>query len=439
MSLADQDTLSKQVEAVLPAFLGRQPWFQGERPRSVRVTQLEELKSDWPAMLWAVADADGVEYQLALGIRLDSMGSLPDRIVERAILGDVDSPDGHAILYDALFDKELALALLERVTEGSEQARLVRPMAHEQANSSLIFDERLVLKLFRRFQPGPNPDVEVTTALAQAGYLQVAQPYATWTRGEYDLAFCQEYLAGGSDGWHLALTSLRDLLADPEDPARAGGDFGGESRRLGQMTARMHLALAQALGQEPGDPNQWASALESHLRALDRGDLDAGLALAARLRETEDVGPSIRLHNDFHLGQVFRTDAGWFVIDFEGDPHTSLEERRQRHSPLKDVVGVLRSFQYASEVALLGRDAPSQEQLRGWAKAWEQRNRKAFLDGYFGTAGIDNILPRDAHARDVLLTALELDRAAYQAKTEADIRPTWAFIPQEALGQMLSV
>src|ERR1019366_7489027 len=132
------------------------------------------------------------------------------------VLGEADG----AFWYDATLDPALDLAFLGVVTEGKESADRVRPVGVEQSNTSLVFDDRLICKVFRRLQAGSNPDVEVTTALAEEGFAHVAAPVAAWRREGYDLAFVQQFLSGGSEGWAMALTSLRDHYAGgPTDPA----------------------------------------------------------------------------------------------------------------------------------------------------------------------------------------------------------------------------
>lgn len=234
---------------LLAGYLGQQRWYAGEHapdPASIQVL--------WSRLLWtgqtqtvrlwqAVASVSGVHYQLLIGERpaADRSDFLHGR--ESSVLGVVDG----VVFYDAVLDSELARALLEVSSGGAETANLARPMAAEQSNSSLVFDDRLILKIFRRLHEGVNPDVEVTTRLAQAGFQHVAAPLVTWREGGYDLAFGQQFLAGGSEGWALALTSLRDLYNSTDElPSEAGGDFAPEAIRLGRMTAEMHLALASA-------------------------------------------------------------------------------------------------------------------------------------------------------------------------------------------------
>ncbi|MGH9180520.1 MAG: maltokinase N-terminal cap-like domain-containing protein, partial [Acidimicrobiales bacterium] len=222
---------------LLPAWLGRQRWYSGPAPSSVVLTADEELA---PGLRWLLVEADGACYQVVVGSRPG--GEPPEFLAGRdhEILGEVDG----WLAFDALADPDLARAILEWVVPG-EEVTVVRPVGAEQSNTSLVFDDRLILKVFRRLHRGPNPDIEVTTALARSGFEQVAEPLGVWRRDGTDLAVCTPYLSGGAEGWALALTSLRDLYAMAcDDPAECGGDFAAEACRLGEVTAAMHLALA---------------------------------------------------------------------------------------------------------------------------------------------------------------------------------------------------
>src|SRR5262249_20861681 len=157
------------------------------------------------------------------------------------------------------------------------------------------------------------------------------------------------------------------------------------------------------------------------------------------LRGVEDPGRSIRIHGDYHLGQTMRTDAGWFILDFEGEPASPLEERRKPSSPLRDVAGMLRSFQYAAEVALAERGSEStDDELRSWGVRWEQHVADAFRRGYFDTAGIDDLLPVGPRERDTVLNAFILAKAVYEVGYEMAHRPDWVRIPLEAVSRLVN-
>ena len=438
------------VSALIPEYLGHQRWFSGgAAPPAVQVTvvdadQLAVTAGGAHRLLWAlvaVAGPEPAQYQLVLGERPN--GELAPFLSGRpgSVLGSV----GDRYYYDATVDPEMALALLGVLTGGAEVAERVRPISAEQSNSSLVYDDRLIAKVFRRLHSGPNPDVVVTEALAAAGFTHVAAPVATWRRDGTDLAFVQRYLAGGTEGWALALTSLRDLYASrPDDPAEAGGDFAAEAARLGGMTSGMHLALAEAFGVDRvefrtrGWPAVLAEVEDGLRRVVGAAWEGSARHLLDQLQELADPGPAIRCHGDFHLGQVMRTDRGWYVLDFEGEPARAMDERLKPCSPFKDVTGMLRSFQYAANFVLLERDVREREELAGLAEGWERHNRDAFLEGYFATPGIGDLLPEGSDVRAGVSLALELQKALYELEYERAYRPDWASIPESAIQRILA-
>ena len=428
---------AKSVQPVLPSYLARQRWYAGDdEPSHVRIVDEMVVQAQFPALVDLVVDADGRLYQLLIGLR-PVAEEVPDFLTgsDYAVLGHIGTSAGHALAYDALIDSELSLALLDEVSGGSEKAEWVRPVTAEQSNTSVVFEDRLILKVLRRLSRGLNPETEVTTALDQVGFNHIAAPLAVWQRDGFDLALLQPFLAGGTEGWALALASLRDLYSSGGDPAAAGGDFASESERLGEMTGRMHVALGEAFGVEPGDGAAWAAGMMQQLDRVApkspwRSGVRAALAALARLAQP---GAATRVHGDYHLGQVMRMETGWFVLDFEGEPSRPLDERRQRSSPVKDVAGMLRSLHYASQVALMERDQGERDALGPVAAAWEERNRNAFLEGYRDAKGIDELLPDDEEAFNTVLLAFELDKAVYELAYERDHRPDWATIPIQAI------
>ncbi len=439
-------------EALLPglvALLPRQRWYSStEAPATIEVVRTEVVRDDWPALIGLVVKADSALYQVLVGLRPIDEHADFFRGNDDAILGEVRTTSGPAMAYEATVDPDLGLLLLEHVTGGRESAERVRPIGVEQSNTSLVYDDRLIMKVFRRLQPGPNPEVEVTERLAALGFEHVATPVASITYDDVHLAVVQQYLLGATEGWAMALTSLRDLFgvhdtqplpvitpgAPPivADPAEAGGDFSGEAERLGVVTAELHLALAEAFGKNRGDAPAWADSIGAQAATLSDRDLDPELprGVLQALRDVTDPGWSIRVHGDYHLGQVMRTDAGWFVLDFEGEPIRSLEARRRPTSPLRDVAGMLRSFHYASMSGLADR---SEIEV---AQAWEDRNRGAFLDGYLTEASKGDILPTDEGSVDAVLSAFEFEKAVYELGYEKAYRPNWIGIPRAALRRL---
>jgi maltokinase len=339
---------------------------------------------------------------------------------------------------DATSDHDLAIELLRLAMPGEDVSK-VRPLGAEQSNTSIVFDERLVLKVFRRLPDGPNADVEVTRALAEADYRHVIAPLAVWGDGDTDYAVVNELLVSATDGWQLAMTSLRDLYDRREQPDEAGSDFGFEAERLGRVTAELHVAMAEVFGVHGGDVESWIGDMEAQLARVALPDDLAGRARStyAALREI-DAGPAIRIHGDLHLGQTLRDDRGWFVLDFEGEPARPVEERRRPSSPMRDVAGMVRSFDYAAQVALRDVGGAEDPELRALAAAWERHNAERFLAGYEGYEELDRVLP-PGEVRHVVRRAFELDKAVYEVGYEQGHRPDWVEIPLGAVRRLLEV
>ena len=221
----------------------------------------------------ALQGGEDARYQVLLGLRPTGVQCEFLAGHEGAVLGECETKQGQALVYDALLDSELALALL-RVVAPDLPAERVRPLGAEQSNTSLVYDDHMILKIFRRLTEGHNPEVEVIETLAAAGFTSVPEPLASWRKDDVDLAFLQRFLAGATDGWHIALTSLRELFAEytigaapppgdalgagarmpfeSADPAEARGDFAAEAERIGEVTAELHQAMARGFGTHQG-------------------------------------------------------------------------------------------------------------------------------------------------------------------------------------------
>ena len=464
----------------LADFLPRQRWF-GAKDRTielVRIRSTEVLAGEgsWPTLLRVDAEVslagtdNDARYQVLLGLRPTGVDVEFLSGHEGAVLGEFDTAQGQALVYDALLDSELSLALLRHIAPEFPAER-VRPLGAEQSNTSLVYDDAMILKVFRRLTEGHNPEVEVIETLAKVGFTSVPEPLAAWRQDDMDLAFLQRFLAGATDGWHIAQTSLRELFAEysigaapppgdalgagtampfeSTDPAEARGDFAAEAERIGEVTAEMHQAMARGFGSEKVTGADWADQMEEQLeRTLGSGGgspgagspgdsalLEGARRIIGRLRDIADPGPAIRVHGDFHLAQVLRTDAGWFVLDFEGEPARPLEERTRPSSPLKDVAGMLRSLSYAPAVALTYQE----DDLSKLGRAWEARNRDCFMAGYLRRAvEAEPILPTDPAVRSAVLAAFELDKALYEVAYERANRPDWAHIPLGAVQRLTS-
>jgi maltokinase len=429
------------LATALADHLPRQRWFDGsERPAELRSISQEVIADGWPALVHVVVETGSGRWQLVLALR--PAGQWPAALEGKpeAVVGELDTEQGRALVYDALIDADLGLAVLARVAPDVHAERARPLLGVEQSNSSVIYDESVILKLYRRLLDGPNPDAEVTRALADAGFDNVAEPLGHWRMDGMDLAVVNRFLSNGTDGFHLALTSLRDLYGARGEPGEAGGDFAPDARRLGIITARMHVALASAFGAGPATPAAWADEAETSLDDVDLGDVDVGAVRRAfaSLRGLDDAGASVRTHGDYHLGQVLRTDAGWFVLDFEGEPLRPLEVRRRPTSPLRDVAGMLRSLHYAAAVALRQWNDDGDEEVVALADAWERHNAFAFLEGYAAAQGVDELLPGNEEACTVVRRAFELEKAVYEVRYERAHRPEWVDIPLSAVRRLVA-
>ncbi|MCW2494249.1 aminoglycoside phosphotransferase [Jatrophihabitans sp.] len=447
-------TAPGDLQELVAAWLPTQRWFGGKgRLSTITIELLTALSTDVDIWLATVAYADGEAelYQLPLTSR-----SEPEEFLEHVLLGTIERDGALSWIYDALHDKNLTDVWLESirddvVTDVLRFERSADPdsipvgkpslvLTGEQSNTSLMYGDSAILKVFRRLQPGINPDVEIGQALAVQGAqhvpLLMGSVTGAYAGADYALAMLQEYMTTATDGWELAKASVRDLMAEADLHAEeAGGDFAGEAHRLGAAVAQVHADLATAFGSAPlDDLAARAGAMHERLdHALtvvaELAPLEAGLrALYVALANAAGDLTSQRIHGDLHLGQVLRTANRWVLIDFEGEPMASLDERRLPDSPLRDIAGMLRSFEYAGYHRIL--ETGYQPQLAYRAAEWAQRNRDAFCDGYAEEAGYD---PRE---HPVALHAYEADKAVYEALYEARNRPAWLALPLASLARL---
>jgi maltokinase len=386
----------------------------------------------------------------------------PAEELATAFVGAVPGTHGENYAYDAMRDRDSTVPWLTHLVAAST----VGPMhfhpagvayipegvpgdviSTEQSNTSLVYGESAILKLFRRLEPGLNPDVEIHDALRRTDNKHIAPLLGhieidDRAGGEpATVAMLQTYVPNASEGWRLATSSVRDLYAEGDLHAdEVGGDFAGESERLGEATASVHADLAQVLPTETAGRDWYASVagqmserLEAALAVVPdlAGHADALRALYAAVADTDEPVVRQRVHGDLHLGQVLRTTAGWIVLDFEGEPARPLAARRELDTPLRDVAGMLRSFDYAARHMLV--ESPGDPQRAYRAQEWAQRNRTAFCEGYSAAAREVSLSGDSA-----LLRAFEADKAVYECVYEARNRPHWLMIPLSSLSRLTS-
>jgi maltokinase len=471
-SLATHDAtrLAAEVSEFLPRWLSGQRWFAGKGSHApvVEPVLADLVHAGDPALLHLIVRAGqpGHEewYQLLIGV---AAGPPPTDVV----IGR--SPASGLFFYEATGDPNLMTALLAHLAaedaDGTVECHRVpgveipmglapRVMTAEQSNTSVAFGDRLMLKVLRRLQPGPHPELEMLTALGRAGDVPSAHPLAwmqtseAFAAGRTTLAILQRFVPSKGDGWALATREAAECITGECVSVTPFGAFADEAHALGRATARVHTALAQQLDSRHLAPDEIGELAAELTRRLDEAvaEVPELVAYAGQLRDIHrDLHgyaarghPLLvqRVHGDLHLGQVLRAEDGWVLIDFEGEPGHPLEERRRLQPAVRDVAAMLRSFDYAAHHALaevLGAPPGAQAQqglgsskLARRASAWAVHNRRAFSAGYAQAGGMD---PR---CSPVLLRAFEADKAVYEAVYEARNRPEWLAIPLAAVHRL---
>ena len=450
--IGDLDLLGEQR---LLEFVESRRWFgqKNEEVTHAHVLDTATLRREPPMLAAAIAEIrfqPGTHelYQLLLGFRQDWPGET---------IGELDGFRA----YDALADDELAATLVELIREGAlieagegvlefrsvddhlDPLGEMRTLSAEQSNTSVVFGDRHILKAYRRLEAGLNPELELLRFLTTRGFPNIAALegwYAYVGRPlNATLGVLQAFIHDARDGWELALDALR---GDPDALLP-------QLRRLGEVTAAMHTALASDASDPsfaPEEPSNEALPLlvatideeiEHVFLELPQADVlepiaGRGEEVRERLRTISHVGPvgkAIRHHGDYHLGQVLWNGSDWVVLDFEGEPARSLAERRRKRSPLRDVAGMLRSFAYAASASELvnGVQPPTD---------WEQHARREFLDSYFESVDAA-LVPGGGDSRERLLTLFELEKAVYELRYELNHRPDWVGIPVAGILRLL--
>ncbi len=382
---------------------------------------------------------------------------------------------------------------------GGLEPSLVR---REQSNTSVVYGDRFILKFFRRLEEGINLDVDLGVFLThRCSFAHVPQVAGdiVYRHGEaapVSIAFLQEFVRNQGDAWHYTLAVLEDYLesasrypgfdlqiskdslfslaieAIPEIARKRIGSYLDSAQLLGRRTADLHLALASDSSDPKFAPEPFSRAyrdsifgamcaqatrsfglLRNRLNTLPEAGQeqvqkvlsleDKVLAQFRPVVDKEFEALRIRIHGDFHLGQVLCANGDFVIIDFEGEPARPLSERQIKRSPLQDVAGMLRSFHYAAESALLGQAAPNgtelrdRRELKAWAGYWQTYVSAAFLKEYLLVAGRSPLLPQGPEDLELLLRAFQLDKAVYELDYELNNRPDWVRVPLDGIVQIV--
>ncbi|ROP58761.1 maltokinase N-terminal cap-like domain-containing protein [Curtobacterium sp. ZW137] len=425
-------------------WMARQRWYaaKGGVPDLRTIAEIDETTDEARVRTRFVID-DAPTGPVLYQVPVTEHAAAVDGLDAARIDPDPDSSTPATVDYDGPHDPAYARWLLARIDAGDESltpigaVRSARVLRGEQSNTSIICETEdngtVIVKVFRVLHHGDNPDVTTQQALSAAGSARVPRVFGAlrgaWPdTGRADgvasghLAFAQEFLPGLDDAWRVAL-----------DDARRGDSFAVGADRLGAALAEVHVTLAGVMPTEPATADRIAQAHATMLQRLDTAAAEvpaiaehADAVRAVYARAAAVPWPDLqRIHGDLHLGQVLSAPEprGWVFLDFEGEPLRPLHERSLPDVPLRDVAGMLRSFDYVAG-ALAHDDDPVD------AGAWAHEARDAFLGGY--ERGLDV----DVRAHREVLDAFEIDKAVYEVVYEARNRPTWVGIPVAAVARL---
>lgn len=472
-----QTEVMAHLGRALPGYLPGRRWFADKQRQimTVEITDLGWFSSGETSIALCITDvsfADGHNALYFTPISVapyypetaDVIGSLEIEGSQFFVSDAIESPDFQDWLLHSLAAEKVSASSLGTLSFHKEFSDPAFPLALrgravklEQSNSAIFFGDLLIAKIYRRLSSGVNPDIAVGRHLNTiSSYVDTPRLYGSAEyKNECDhftLVMFQQQLDHPVDCWTL----LCEMLARQNYSAAEVG------HELGALTARMHSAFGTPSSDPAFDSSTatdqtisiWSESfstaidhveniLSASLPALDPESADlartvlGGIPAIRRRREgfRELIGhPVIRVHGDFHLGQILRdTDHRYYVIDFEGEPQRSIQERQARTSPLKDVAGMLRSFAYARGTATAELRSAREEALI----SWEHRQRSAFITSYLESIRNDqpHILPADGDILNDALIAWEIDKALYEVLYELSSRPTWVWLPLASMAQ----
>ncbi|MBN9386642.1 MAG: hypothetical protein J0I20_01200 [Chloroflexi bacterium] len=517
------DLLRKEISSLVghikPDYFKSKRWF-GSKSREIRGYMVRdfELLDAGPDLLGLLlleieyAEGEPELFQLPLAFKpLDKVPPAITILPEGAALV-LHTPGGEFWAYDAFSEDPICRALYQNIFDNTEyplqQGKLVfrslpgrldsrnltsiKRISTEQSNTSIIYNNKFILKAFRKLSYGLNPDFEVPYYLSSETsfeYVPRVDGYIEYQPGDKNpvsMGVLQDFIPNEGDGYNVTLDFVRDFYkrlakyrAEKGNPTgdkselaqQLAGDFPEVARRLGVITGEMHNALASPTEQPEFKPEQvtkedtgkWEKAITELIQRVigsvnrqlpglspELQDLlkpvatneQAYLQMVAGLDSLVQAGVhKTRFHGDYHMGQVLKTGPDFIILDFEGEPARTLEERRSKHSPLKDVAGLLRSFNYAAYAVLFEEwektnDPAERSELEDWAQAWEQVARQSFLEGYTEATGRHNgprFIPADPAIFWQTNKIFELEKAFYELNYEFNNRPTWVPIPAKGL------
>jgi maltose alpha-D-glucosyltransferase/alpha-amylase len=517
-ALLDDGKRNRIEREVLPGYLRHCRWF-GAKARTLRQVRITEeipiTDGEDGAQIWFVEvsylDGPTETYALPVQIAHEDAARALEKSAPQSVIARLHA-DGDSVLFDAVYDAAFREAIFKlmggaEVSRGKSgnisgltstafpaEARAKTPssqvLSAEQSNSSMLFDNKFFLKLYRKLEDGMNPDVEVTRFLtdraqfpnvpAFLGAVEYRRPKSEPTV----VCLLQSAVLNEGDAWMLTLdavgrfyervlTRKADLQSQSTPPGPLleeliGGIYPEKAKLIGQRTGELHRALASsdeerafapeqfnAMAQRSVYQNMRASLrrnfdlLEKKLVALPDAFRDEAaqvlaseeriLAQEQRILDRRTNAMKIRIHGDYHLGQVLYTGKDFIILDFEGEPARPLTERKLKRSALRDVAGMMRSFQYAAysalwQPAMRAEDVPF---LERWADLWYRHMSSIFLQSYLAATDAAEFIPRDENDFQVLLEAYLLDKAVYEVGYELNNRPDWVVIPIRGIKHIL--